>query len=96
MSSTAERDVFFVSGDHGILTVDAETGTLVDNDVEGEYGNIDYFDVEEWKVTYPDETLINETIDILDIGYWTLREGYYEEPDYKWRNEYRGPNHRRA
>lgn len=88
---------FTVTGTHGEITVNAETGetirqvtTCACENCEGRgYANIVKFDIEEWKRAYPGETPMTAgQIDILDLGYWT-KGGAYEPPATDWRNEFR-------
>ena len=45
-------------------------------------------DVAELAKAYPDETIANQTYDILDVGYWTA-DGRYEVPEEDFREELR-------
>lgn len=54
----------------------------------GLYGLITRFDVEEWARTYLTEQIADQTIDILDLGYWHGDE--YEPPAEEWRREIKG------
>ena len=45
-------------------------------------------DVAELAKAYPDETIANQTYDILDVGYWTA-DGRYEAPEEDFREELR-------
>jgi hypothetical protein len=79
--------------DMEMVTINSSNGTLK-LDVGGnvipslsDYKNDDLvgitkFDFTEYRKWYPNEEL--DTIDILDIGYWT-KNGQYEPPCYAWR-----------
>jgi hypothetical protein len=81
----------------GMVTTDDE-GNVVELDVlevddKGERCyllDIAKFDIAEWDRFY--ENRFNEPspkpseFDVLDLGYW-LKDGSYNEPDHKWRNE---------
>lgn len=86
-----------VSGSHGALYVDSTTGKVVgyvpqdwDETEQGEgYGDIVRVDLDEhkeyWGLKQP-----KDSIDILDVGYWYLKDGveHYEEPVEDWREEF--------
>ena len=80
---------FQVYGSHGDLTVASTSGRVLAYEPVGvgEYRNITFFNVAEWRQTYPGE--VPDHIDILDIGYWT-EEGGYASPVADWRVEKRG------
>jgi hypothetical protein len=80
----------YVSGSHGTLIVDSETGAVLDYNpeyVEGfeGYGNIKRIDIEEWRKAYPGEPFLD--CDILDVGYWTA-DDVYVPPESEWRAEF--------
>lgn len=77
------RNLFVINSSHGDLTVDCETGWIVERRPDFTLNNIKKFDVEEWKKTYPTEVLTGMQVDILDFGYW-LKNGEY----YDWRVEF--------
>lgn len=76
-------NTFIVFGNHGELTVDAETGKVeaydFSNGDSDDYKDILRFDVSEWHNTYPIEPLAGRSLDILDFGFWT-DTGAYEAP----------------
>jgi len=75
---------FQVYGSHGDLTVASASGRVLAHEPigEGEYRNITFFNIAEWRQAYPGE--VPHQIDILDIGYWT-EEGEYAPPVVDWR-----------
>lgn len=75
---------FQVYGSHGDLTVASASGRVVayESIGDGEYRNIAFFNIAEWRQVYPGE--VPHQIDILDIGYWT-EEGEYAPPVADWR-----------
>lgn len=83
-----------LTGSHGTLVVDEQTGDVQhyyrENDREtredGDYDDIARIDVEEWKRTYPQDTL--DGGDILDFGYW-MTDGTYVPPCEDWRADFR-------
>ncbi len=77
---------FQVYGSHGDLTVASASARVLDYLPigDGEYRNITFFNVAEWRQTYPNVVL--DHIDILDIGYWT-QEGEYAPPVEDWRKD---------
>ncbi len=83
-------DTLEVSGQHGVFTVDKQTGKIISHDQVGEedgdgdnYSDIALVDVREYAKTYGN---IPDAVDILDIGYW-LHNGTYESPEMEWRRE---------
>lgn len=86
---------FEVTGSHGTLTVDCQTGRVLDyqhDDDDSEYSNIERFDLEEWRSYYGKELV--SSIDILDLGFWyypnkLVRWPVYGGPEQDWRNEFR-------
>lgn len=91
-----ETPTFTVFGSHGSLTVNADTGEVLElvheTDEERGYKNIRRFDVVEWRATYPNEKLEGMQVDILDLGLWEVVDDdnteKYFEPDHEWRNIY--------
>ena len=87
-------DLFTINGSYGSLNIDCKTGkvhSILDTSYdgyEGEYDDIDRFNIEEWEKEYPGELLKDQEIDILDFGYW-LKDGTYYEPTESFREEYR-------
>ena len=81
---------FYVYGSHGELTVDADTGDvieLMDQTYDSEeYRDIVRFDVHEWRREYPTEAIEGTGMDILDIGFWT-DTGEYIGPEQSWRDD---------
>lgn len=77
---------FQVYGSHGDLTVARASGRVLAYEPigDGEYRNITFFNIAEWRQTYPGE--VPGHIDILDLGYWT-EEGEYAPPAADWRAE---------
>jgi hypothetical protein len=75
---------FQVYGSHGDLTVASASGRVLAYEPisDGEYRHIAFFNIAEWRQTYPGE--VPHQIDILDIGYWT-KEGEYAPPVADWR-----------
>ena len=49
---------------------------------------IDRFNVAEWEHHYNKPFATMDEIDILDLGYWMMHSGIYEEPDHDWRAEF--------
>ncbi len=78
-----------VYGSHGDLMVASVSGRVLDYLPigYGEYRNITFFNVAEWRQTYPGE--VPHQVDVLDIGYWT-QEGEYAPPVADWRTDKRG------
>ena len=81
-----------IGSSSGTVVMDRETGKAIEVSID--YGevmkknflyDIDRFDLEEWKRTYPGETM-PDCIDILDLGYW-MKDGSYEEPCKAWRED---------
>lgn len=98
-----QPNTFEVTSSWAIYTADAITGLLIKMDRECDHdcyycdsvndcpntASIPRcFDVDEWLKAYPGETLPGMSIDILDLGYWTIT-GYYEEPCEDWRSDFR-------
>ncbi|HEX5281902.1 MAG TPA: hypothetical protein VFW28_17610 [Micropepsaceae bacterium] len=75
-----------ISGSHGTLTADANTGQVMHRTGDGDYSSISRFDLAEWQRTYPGETCNGG--DILDFAYWTT-DGHYEDADSGWREDFR-------
>jgi hypothetical protein len=77
---------FQVYGSHGELTVASASGRVLAYEPigDGEYRNITFFNIAEWRQVYSGEVL--RQVDILDIGYWT-EEGEYTPPVADWRAE---------
>ena len=96
------QKTFTISGSHGQVEVDAETGKVIrklvwcDGTIDGSRGgnceehDCDYaaftYDVNEWRQKFPGLTLEGNDLDILDIGY-TYSDGLYEAPAQDWRDE---------
>ncbi len=80
---------FQVYGSHGDLTVATASGRVLAYEPigDGDYRNVTFFNIAEWRQTYPGE--VPHQIDILDIGYWT-QEGEYVPPVADWRADKRG------
>jgi hypothetical protein len=78
---------FTVYGNWGTLTVDADTGFVLDYDTADSdwekpgdgYEDIVRFDVPTLKASLGDEPVENAIVDIIRIGFWTTG-GKYEEP----------------
>ena len=96
-----KRKVFHVRGSYGVLTACVCNGNVLNYEPAEheprEYDGIRTFNVREWMRQYPKEDLTEKTIDILDIGYWTIQsdgtmgQGFirYEPPCEDWREEFR-------
>lgn len=83
------RESMIVIGSWGTLVVDGSTGCILEYEPELDYPEDDYwhiqrFDLEEYRRHYPSNP--TGTIDILDIGYWTV-SGDYEPPEPDYRKE---------
>lgn len=81
---------FEVRSSHGLLEVTID-GKVVKcelydpQDAEGQsLTDIDKFNVEEFEIYWNDKIEAGQSIDILDLGYWT-KDGQYESPDLDWR-----------
>lgn len=79
-------NTFQVYGSRGDLTVATASGRVrtYEPTGQGDYRNITFFNIAEWRQTYPGE--VPHQIDILDIGYWT-QEGEYAPPVVDWRED---------
>lgn len=80
---------FEVTSSHGCLTVNAETGEVIEcgvihTDCDNCITDITRVDVEEWRNRYPGET--PEYVDILDLGTWNTA-GEYSGPEEEVRQE---------
>lgn len=78
---------FKVFSSHGEITVNADTGQVVEVEVyEGgdPFPAISKFDIDEYKQYHKVQMVADEGIDILDIGYW-LQDMQYSPPDQEWR-----------
>ena len=78
---------FEVFGNYGVILVSASTGSIVkldeadfDADEDGNYRDIQRFDVSEWQETYPERELAEAHVDILDIGFWYADPPVYAHP----------------
>ena len=67
----------------GHVEFDSQTGVVTGGELTDYLCNIERVDVDEWRDTYPNESL-DTPHDILDFGLW-LKGGAYDEPDYGWR-----------
>ncbi|XUX01228.1 MAG: hypothetical protein TUN42_04360 [Dehalogenimonas sp.] len=79
----------WVYSSHGTLAV-MDDGSVYRPDYaydDNELKDIVKFDIEEYLRAYPDEPLETiDSVDILDLGYWT-KDGRYEPPDAYFRKE---------
>jgi hypothetical protein len=75
---------FTVYGSDGELLVSAASGRVLacEDCDEGNYADIVFFNVDEWRNTRPG--VVPDHVDILDIGYW-MATGEYEPPETDWR-----------
>ena len=73
-----------ITSSTGEFEIDRTTGEIIEDRSTGEY-EIDRFNLDEYKAYYK-LTEIEESIDILDVGYW-LADGAYEPPESDWRKE---------
>ena len=75
---------FRVYGSASELVVSRMSGRVLGyvDDGDGEYADITFFNVDDWRRSYPGRVL--DHVDILDLGYWT-GEGEYMPPEYTWR-----------
>ena len=83
------QGTFTVTGNHGVLTVDAASGevvALIPFNASTAYAGITRFDVAEWRA-YWEADLTGTQLDILDVGYWDGGEYVAAEED--WRGEVR-------
>jgi hypothetical protein len=72
------NNTFIVAGDYGELTVDKETGKIINydhEDSEPEYSDIIKIDVESIIKAYGK---IYDVIDIVNAGFWTDKNVYIE------------------
>lgn len=75
---------------NGELEIDPNTGVIRVNNFKDGTLIPTKFDVEEWHKFYPNDSLANaRTINILDIGYWYMRDQHfgYEPPREDFRNQ---------
>lgn len=80
---------FQVTGSHGELIVDADSGEIIERSDVSAYPEVARFDMNEWRATYPDETPENASpIDILDLA-CTLTTGERCAADAYWREEFK-------
>lgn len=83
------RQTFVVTGPHGTLTVDAETGSVLDlwpfyqSDA---YADIVRIDAGEWVAFWASDPRGSQ-LDIQDVGFWTAST--YQPADAEWREEVR-------
>jgi hypothetical protein len=70
---------------HGNFVFDNLTGKVLKNNLKSEFGQMPLtVDIDEYK-SYYGYPMQND-VDVLDIGYWTL-DGIYTPPIYEWREE---------
>lgn len=76
---------FTVYGSSGELAVSSASGRAVEyvDYGGGEYADITFFNVEEWRRAFPGQ--MPDHVDILDLGYW-IGAGAYEPPEVDWRH----------
>lgn len=83
------RDIphFTVTSSHGVISVSKKTGDVLSvshyKGADSLY-HIKRFDLDEYQQTY--KTEVPDTVDILDIGYWTHSDKY-EPACQDWRAE---------
>lgn len=90
-----ESGIAKLCSSHGVVHFEAETGEVLSVEADGT-GSTELteddrpvsVDVGEWRARYPGEAVLSEH-DILDFGYWYLRDGVllYSEPCESWRLE---------
>lgn len=96
---------FEIRSSCGTITAEIKTGQVTNIDTLGDPKPDKYFvgikriDVDEYRKHYKREIKQNESIDILDLGYWyklkreitghfwTRGKEKYEEPAHDWRKE---------
>lgn len=92
MGKDNQIDVF---SSNGSFVIKADTGEIISRQVEPNAGRfftgITKFDMEEFRKYYNYQ--IEEMpgrIDILDLGYWYMHDGWenYERPAQDWRDEF--------
>lgn len=84
-----------VNSSHGTFYIDGNTGRVVqwpasnpdDPDAQA-LGNIEKFDLPEWKAYWRWEGEVPGGFDILDLGFW-MKDGTYEPAEEMWREEIR-------
>lgn len=76
-----------VLSSHGSFKFDSVTGVVVNHQLSNTFGDLPYkVDVYEYFDHYGVDIASYPSLDVLDIGYWTLT-GLYEEPAHDWRDE---------
>jgi hypothetical protein len=76
-----------VLSSHGSFKFDSVTGVVVNHQLSNTFGDLPYkVDVYEYFDHYGVDIASYPSLDVLDIGYWTLT-GLYEEPAHDWRAE---------
>lgn len=76
-----------VLSSHGSFKFDSATGIVIKHQLGDDFGDLPYkVDVYEYFDHYGVDIASNPSIDILDLGFWTLT-GLYEEPEHEWRDD---------
>lgn len=80
----ADEKLTEVSGSAGSFLIDKD-GNIIKRNHDKDYDEIHFIDVEEFRAFYNKD--LPSSIDILDLGYWTVTNSY-EGPDMEWRRDF--------